>query len=82
MTKVVVEHKDKLGRVLNIGDCVAYPQSNTLYVGTIRKTHNKMITVSPVGRDHRYNGSKKYSSDVVLLEGPQVTLYLLKLETK
>lgn len=78
-TKTIIEHKDKLGRTLKEGDCVAYPSHNTLEVGVIKKANPKMLTVWKLGNGGRhYNGSRKYPSDLVLLDGPEVTLYVLK----
>ena len=80
MSKVVPEHKDKLGRLLRVGDCVAYPESNRLEIGTIKKVTPKMTMVAELGR--RYfndTGNRKYPNDLVLLEGPEVTMYLLKM---
>ena len=33
MAKQIPEHKDILGRILNVGDYVAYPDSNQLRIG-------------------------------------------------
>jgi hypothetical protein len=82
MAKAEVVHKDKLGRVLKVGDCVAYPESNRLTIGTIKKFSPKMAMVAELGR--RYfndNGNRKYPNDLVLLDGPEVTMYLLKMNT-
>jgi hypothetical protein len=83
-TKIENEHKDRLGRQLKIGDCIAVAHRNGLMVGVIKKAHPKMISVSELdgkdvnGRYWRGHDYKKYSSECVLLEGPEVTLYLLK----
>jgi len=71
-------HKDKLGRTLKVGDCVAYPSSNSLVIGTIRKINPKMIGVTAVGNRRWGSEKNKYPSDCVLLEGPEVTMYLIK----
>jgi len=84
MAKAEVEHKDKLGRVLKIGDCVAYPESNRLEIGTIKKISAKMAMVAELGKKpswYNQNGHRKYPSDLVLLEGPLVTMYLLKMNS-
>lgn len=49
MAKEIPQHKDKLGQLLALGDCVVYPQSNSLAVGTIKKFNPKMIKVSKIG---------------------------------
>jgi hypothetical protein len=71
MAKPIPEHKDILGRVLNVGDYVAYPDSNRLLMGKIDKLNPKMIRIKdrwPV---------QKYAKDTVKLEGPDLTMYLL-----
>ena len=78
----VPEHRDRLGRLLKIGDCVAYPSQNSLGVGTVKKLNPKMVKVVPVGSKYRSSGSNKYPQDMVLLEGPEVTMYLLKMNMK
>jgi hypothetical protein len=77
-----VEHKDKLGRLLRVGDCVAYPDRNSLTIGTINKITPKMTMVIELGATRyswRQDGVRKYPGDLVLLEGPEVTMYLLKM---
>ena len=75
-----ITHKDCLGRNLNVGDCVAVAHRNGLMIATIKKFNPKMIKVMPVGVkvspwDTGYN---KYPAECALLEGPDVTMYLLK----
>jgi len=71
-------HLDKLGRELKVGDCVAYPSHNTLYIGTIEKLHNKMVAVAKLPAGKWGGSSNKYPQDMVLLEGSEVTMYVLK----
>lgn len=73
--KPVIEHRDKLGRLLKVGDCVAYPDSNSLVVGIVKKLNPKMLNV---GRLKSKWDQKKYPHDCVLLDGPEVSMYLLK----
>ena len=81
--KLIPEHKDKLGRLLNVGDCVAYPSGNTLVVGLVKKINPKMIGVSSLGRSRTWSSAKnKYPDDCVLLEGPEVTMFLIKNSVK
>lgn len=80
-TKPEIEHKDRLGRVLAVGDCVVYPSHNSLSVGTVTKLNPKMVKVVPVGTKYRHYGSNKYPQDIVRVEGPEVTMYLLKMNT-
>jgi hypothetical protein len=81
MAKVIAHnHMDKLGQPLAEGDCVAYPQSNTLYIGTITNLNPKMVKVVQVGAKSWYGtaGTNKYPNDLVKLDGESVTMYLLK----
>jgi hypothetical protein len=83
MAKVEIEHRDKLGRVLSIGDAVCYPCQNSLDLGTVKKLNAKMVTVWEVGHSHYswYKGSRKYPQDLIKVDGPEVTMYLLKMNT-
>ena len=80
LSKKPPDHKDKLGRSLKVGDCVAYPSVNSLEIGTIKKVTPKMTIVVKVGKRTGWgsSGSRKYPQDLVLIEGPEVTMYLLK----
>ena len=80
MSKESVEHRDKLGQPLTLGACVAYPSRNSMEIGVIKKINPKMLTVWELGIKHStwYTGSRKYPSDLVLLQGPEVSMYLLK----
>lgn len=76
MAKAAPEHRDILGRVLEVGDFVAYPYTNSLKLGKIDKLNQKMIRVT-TGKEWR-STINKYPFDVVKLDGPDVTMYLLK----
>ena len=74
--KVIPEHKDILGRPLEVGKCVAYAAGNSLYVATVVKLNPKMVKVKKAGT--KYNAEyNKYPKDLVVLEGADVTFYLL-----
>jgi hypothetical protein len=76
---VEVEHKDKLGRVLEVGDAVCYPSHNSLELGIVKKLNPKMVKVYEAGRSGKwYTGSNKYPGDLVKVDGPEVTMYLLR----
>ena len=77
----VPEHRDKLGRLLKIGDCVAYPSSNTLIIGVVKKINPKMVGVAQLGK-RSWGPKNKYPADCVLLEGPEVSMYLLRENSK
>jgi hypothetical protein len=77
-----IEHKDKLGRIIKVGDCVAYPGGNTLLIGTVKKLNPKMIGVARLG-GYKWDGpGNKYPDQVVVLDGPEVTMYLLKMDVE
>ena len=76
MAKEVPEHRDILGRILNVGDYIAYPDSNQLKIGKVDKLNPKMIRVS-TGREWRATVNK-YPTDTTKLDGPDLVMYLLK----
>lgn len=72
----IPEHKDILGRLLEVGDYVAYPDSNMMKLGKIDKLNQKMVRVT-TGREWRATVNK-YPKDTVKVDGPDLTMYLLK----
>jgi hypothetical protein len=79
MSKQEPIHKDKLGRIIKVGDAVCYPLNNGLEVGTVKKLNTKMVRVWKVGQRNKwYNGNNKYPNDIVIVDGPEVTMYILK----
>lgn len=77
-SKKEIEHRDRLGRLLKLGDCVAVAHHNGLMIGTIKKLNPKMLKVARVGASYaRSDGYNKYPSECVLLDGPEVTMFLL-----
>lgn len=76
MAKEIPEHRDIIGRVLNVGDYVAYSDSNHMRMGKIDKLNQKMVRVT-TGREWR-STVNKYPFDTVKLEGPDLVMYLLK----
>ena len=64
MTKESIEHRDKLGRPLKVGDCVAYPGYNHLDIGIIKKINPKMVKIVKVGAKYRHDGSNKYPEEL------------------
>lgn len=78
---VIIEHRDKLGRLLQVGDVVCYPDHNSIEVGTVKKLNPKMVKVFKAGvkNSRWYTGSNKYPDDLVKVDGPEVSIYLLKL---
>lgn len=80
MSKVEIEHKDKFGRVLSVGDAVVYPSHNSLELGTVKKLNPKMVKVWEAGRPagRWYTGVNKYPEDLVKVDGPEITMFLLR----
>ncbi len=79
MPKEIPQHKDIIGRVLSVGDYVAYPYSNELLIGRVEKLNPRMINVTL--DDPRYRWlklAKKYSKDTIKIEGEDMMFYLLK----
>jgi hypothetical protein len=75
-------HMDKLGRAINLGDVVVAPQSNSLIIAKVIKINPKMIKIKKLNSPNTgyYNGEyNKYPTDLVIVNGPDVTAYLLKL---
>jgi hypothetical protein len=72
-------HKDIFGRVIAEGSYVAFPHSNSLYIGTVGKCTAKMVRVHPVSKSYRSSsGYLKYATELVTVEGKDVTMYILK----
>ncbi len=78
--KEIPVHKDKLGRLIELDDFVAYPQSNSLRVGKITKLNRIMVKVLDITKPGKYKPSEynKYPHDCVKLEQSDMTWYILK----
>jgi len=78
----MIEHKDKLDRILKVGDCVTTAAGNSLMIARVIKIMPKMIKVVQIGKKTRWGAyeTNKYPSDVIKLDSPDVTIYLLKNE--
>jgi hypothetical protein len=72
------QHVDKLGRPINLDDCVAFPHSNTLRIGKVRKLNNKMIGIDEVTNKKYCWSGNKYPDDCVVVNSAEVTMYLLR----
>lgn len=77
--KSIPEHKDKLGRIIQVNDCVCYPDGNHLEFGRVDKLNPKMIGIIelPQGK-YGPRRSNKYPDDVVIVTGPEATMFLIK----
>ena len=79
MTKTPIQHSDLFGQPLELGDCVVYPRSNSMTVGTVAKLNPKMVGVTSVG--HSWGNCNKYPKELVKVSGAEVTMYLLRKTT-
>lgn len=71
-------HKDILGRDLRPGQVIAFSQRNMLKVGRVERLTDKMARIQPFTKRAWGNGYLKYGSDMVILEGEDVLMYVLK----
>ncbi len=76
----IPQHKDKLGRVIQLDDFVAYPYSNRLRVGRIIKLNKLMVKVLDITKPSKYQPAEynKYPHDCVKLDASDMTWYILK----
>lgn len=81
---VVVEHRDKFGRLIQLDDTVVYVYYNTLYVGTVKKINPKMLGIARL-TNHRSRAIRsldlRYSKDCVIMDSAVVTMWLLSQNT-
>jgi len=77
MAKPMPEHRDILGQDLNVDDCVAFPDSGTMFIGKIKKLNPKLVTITKLGGTWSFT-TRKYPSDIIRIESDAVTLYLLR----
>jgi hypothetical protein len=72
-------HIDKLGREIQVGDCVALPSYNHMHVGRVSKLTKKMVRVEQLVVKSKWQYTWiKYAEDLVVVEGPGVTMLVLK----
>jgi hypothetical protein len=69
-----ITHKDILGNSIKVDDVVVYPARNNLKIATVKKINPKMINVNPVGKLYL---DRKYPSDLLVVDDPKITLYML-----
>jgi hypothetical protein len=74
-------HIDKLGRQINLGDCVVVPYHNSLMVAKVIKLTPKMVRVKKLSNKQTWHCGEynKYPEDLAIVDGADVTAYLLKL---
>lgn len=71
----VVIHKDILGNAIKVGDTVVYPYHNNLKIASVVKLNPIMINVVAIGKK---SPDRKYPTDLLVVDDPKITLYLLK----
>lgn len=71
------KHSDKLGREIELDDFVvaSYPMRNSIIIAQVIKLHPKMIKIQAIQGKQEYN---RYGEDVIIIDGPEVTAYLLR----
>lgn len=73
------EHLDLLGREVKIDDYVGFVHHNQMYVGKVTKVTPKQVRVIPTMSTYRNDtGYLKYTSQCVLIGGPELTYMILK----
>jgi hypothetical protein len=80
-TKEIPVHKDKLGRDITLGDCVAVAHHNGMEIAKVVKINPKMVKVEILNVEKRtwYSGEhNKYGMQMVVIDSQDVTMYLLK----
>jgi hypothetical protein len=78
-----LEHTDLLGRKVTLGDFVAFPQHNRIYVGRVLKLNKQMLRVERLKTARWLTGEvNKYSKDCVLLPTRDLHFYLLRNSSK
>ena len=70
-----ISHKDILGNIIELNNTVVYPYHNSLRIATVVKLNPKMINVVAVGRSYP---DRKYPSDLLVVDDPKITMYMLK----
>ena len=75
MTKDIPIHKDILGTTIQVGDTVAYPDRNSMRIGSVTKLNPKMVNVKAVQRSY---DDRKYPNELLVVNDPKITIYMLK----
>lgn len=76
--KAVIVHKDIIGNIIKEGDAVVSPHGTYLHVGIVEKLNPKMVTVKLVAHSGWRSSAMRYPSELLVVEDPKVTLYLLQ----
>lgn len=78
-----IKHNDILGNPIAVEDTVVVPDGRrALKIGVVKKLSPKMITVSTIERQG-WSGTKLlYPRDVLVVNDPKVTMYMLKCQPR
>ena len=71
-------HIDRLGKEIAVGNCVVLPSGNHLRIGQVISLTPKMVRVKELNDLKWKPDWLKYPSDLVVVDGPGVTMLLLK----
>jgi len=73
------EHKDILGNKVSVEDTVVVPDGRRrLEVAIVKRISPKMVTVDVIGRNGRTSEKMLYPEDVLVVNDPKVTMYMIK----
>jgi hypothetical protein len=75
LSKEIPTHKDILGNVIKVDDVVVYPSHNNLHIAIVKKINPKMINVV---RTNRFVPDRKYPTDLLVVDDPKLSLYMLQ----
>lgn len=70
-----IVHYDKLNKEIKVNDFVVFPSHNMLEFGIVKKVTPKMIKLCRLGKTSTI---QRYPSEMLVLEGSEVTMYILR----
>lgn len=73
-----IQHHDMLGKPVKVGDWVAYPQYNIIYIGQITKLTAKRVFISKANTKGHTWGSQQMSGTFILMDPVEVSMWSLK----
>ena len=75
----MIEHRDKFGKKLIVGDYVVFSRKSHLELGKVIKLNKKMVKVRELPVVGKYaNEYNKYGSDTTFVDIKDATFYLIK----
>ena len=74
----MAEFKDKLGRVLAVGDIVAYRQHVYMELGRVVKLTNKRMTVRILHPQYRHESYQRSGEVIYVGDTPEVTTWIMR----